>query len=88
VSKDLRDQMFTSFVPIPGSNGFGYGYGWFIGTEVNRPVVGHGGGIEGFRTNIFRFPADKVAIIVLSNQENTDTDEISHHLARMAFGEQ
>jgi CubicO group peptidase (beta-lactamase class C family) len=87
VSKKLREQMFTSFVSVPDSSGGGYGYGWFIGTEVNRPMVGHGGGIEGFSTNIFRFRDDKVTIIVLSNQENTDTGGISHILAQRVFGE-
>jgi len=87
VSKELRDQMFIPFVPVPESNGLSYGYGWGIGTEVNHPVVGHGGGIEGFSTNILRFRDDKVTIIVLSNREDTDAGDISRQLARMIFGE-
>jgi hypothetical protein len=45
------------------------------------------GGIEGFRASIYRFPADRITVVILSNQERTDTDEISRQIARIVFGE-
>jgi CubicO group peptidase (beta-lactamase class C family) len=86
--------MFTPFAAIAESvasiheiTGFGYGYGWFIGRLFNRQVFFHPGAIEGFRASIYRFPADRVTVIVLSNQGRTDTDEISRQLTRIVFGE-
>jgi len=94
VTKQLREQMFTPFASIPEpvasgleSSDVGYGYGWFIGRQFNRQVIFHAGGLEGFHTNIYRFPAERVTVIVLSNQERTDTDEVSRQLARIVFGE-
>jgi CubicO group peptidase (beta-lactamase class C family) len=87
VTKDLHDQMFTPIVPIPESNGFGYGYGWFIGRQFNRQVFVHDGHFDGFRASISRFPVDKMTVIVLSNQERTDINEVNRHLAQIVFGE-
>jgi len=93
VAPDLHTKMFTPFAAIPESfasiheiTGFGYGYGWFIGRLFNRQVFFHPGGIEGFRASIYRFPADRVTVIVLSNQESTDTDLVSRQLAQIVFG--
>jgi CubicO group peptidase (beta-lactamase class C family) len=87
VTKQLRDQMFTSYAPIPESNGFGYGYGWFIGKHFNRQVFLHDGHFDGFRACISRFPTDRVSVIVLSNQERTDINEVCRQLAGIVFGE-
>jgi CubicO group peptidase (beta-lactamase class C family) len=94
VAPDLRTKMFTPFAAIPESfasineiTGFGYGYGWLIGRLFNRQVFFHAGSIEGFRASLYRFPADRVTVIVLSNQGRTDTDAISRQLARIVFGE-
>jgi CubicO group peptidase (beta-lactamase class C family) len=94
VAPDLRTKMFTPFAAIPESfasineiTGFGYGYGWLIGRLFNHQVFFHPGSIEGFRASLYRFPADRVTVIVLSNQGRTDTDAISRQLARIVFGE-
>jgi len=49
-----------------------YGYGWFVLDHLGRRAVGHGGAIDGFRAWIFRYPDDRITIIVLSNQEDGD----------------
>ena len=86
ISVELLDNMFTPFAPMPDSDGLGYGYGWVIGKEGGHPVVGHISGIEGFTTAITCYPDDKVAIIVLGNQENVGVYDISVHLAKIVFG--
>jgi D-alanyl-D-alanine carboxypeptidase len=45
-----------------------YGYGWMLGRMHDRPVVTHGGTIEGFVSEFYRFPDDGVLVIVLSNR--------------------
>ena len=86
LSKPLRDEMFTPFVSLVGSE-LGYGYGWFIGKQFNHQGVAGWGNMEGVRTAIDRYPDDQVTIIVLSNFENTSTGDITTEIARMIFGE-
>ncbi|MCX6044028.1 MAG: serine hydrolase [Chloroflexi bacterium] len=83
--KPLLDTMFTPQATIPNSNGSSYGYGWVIGQQLGRPTVGHNGGIEGFVASYNRFPADKVTIIVLSNRQDINPNQISSELARIVF---
>jgi CubicO group peptidase (beta-lactamase class C family) len=80
ISKKSLDAMFT-----PEKDG--YGYGWVIGRSYGRRMVGHGGGINGFATDIKRFPDDKVCVIVLSNLVSAPVGEISDDLAAIVFGE-
>jgi CubicO group peptidase (beta-lactamase class C family) len=84
IPKNLRDKMFTPFVPL---GGFGYGYGWAIGKEGDRPVVSHIGGIKGFSSSIARYPNDKVVIIILGNREDVNSGDIGVQLAKIVFGE-
>ena len=79
VSQKSLDEIFT---PFKG----GYGYGWSIGRRFDRQVIGHGGGIYGFATQIDRFPADRVTVIVLSNVEGASAGTIANDLAAVVFG--
>lgn len=86
IPQALRDEMFTPFVPVPDTN-LGYGYGWFIGKQLDHVLISHGGNIEGFCAKIDRYPSEKVTIIVLSNRENTAVDVITSKIAQMIFEE-
>lgn len=79
VSRTSLDEMFT---PEKG----GYGYGWMIGTRLDRQVIAHGGGIYGFAAHIARFPADRVTVIVLSNVEGAAAGRTANDLAAIVFG--
>jgi len=79
VSQNSLDMMFT-----PDK---GYGYGWFISYMLGRKVAAHDGGINGFATFIARFVDDDVVIIVLSNIENSNPENITRGLARIVFRE-
>jgi CubicO group peptidase (beta-lactamase class C family) len=80
VSKELLDKMFTA------SDGLSYGYGWFIGKEFDHRVIGHPGSLDGFATIINRYPDDKAVIILLSNQEDVQLDDVEEGVARILFG--
>jgi CubicO group peptidase (beta-lactamase class C family) len=79
VSRTSLDEMFT---PEKG----GYGYGWMIGTRLDRPVIAHGGGIYGFAAHIARYPDDRVTVIVLSNVEGAAAGRTANDLAAIVFG--
>lgn len=80
LKKPSLDAMFTAV-----RHDYGYGYG--VAKLFNHRVLSHGGGIEGFRTSINRFPDDRVTVIVLSNYEGANSGRIARDLAAVAFGE-
>jgi CubicO group peptidase (beta-lactamase class C family) len=73
ISRELLDQMFAPRVSLyPDAVGsVAYGYGWLVLDHLGRQVVFHGGAIDGFRSWIFRYPDDRITIILLSNQEDS-----------------
>ena len=46
-----------------------YGMGWGITTYRGHPVLAHGGGIDGFISNISFLPRDKAGVVVLTNSD-------------------
>jgi hypothetical protein len=82
--------MFTAHASIPDSDGFSYGYGWFIGKYHNRRSLYHTGGSprSGYISRIVRYPDDKVTVIVLANEESHDPSTISELIEKKIFGEQ
>jgi CubicO group peptidase (beta-lactamase class C family) len=44
-----------------------YGFGWSVGDYRGHKLIGHGGGIHGFTTDIARFVDDRLTVIVLTN---------------------
>ena len=76
--KALLDAMFTPYKAIAG-------YGWAIDTQFGHKMISHNGGIDGFVSNIARYPDDKVTIIVLSNLETAPIGTISKDLAAIVF---
>jgi len=75
------DEMFT-----PAKGDTGYGYGWSMGKRFDRQTIGHGGGIYGFATQITRFPADRVTVIVLSNVQGAPAGKVANDLGAIVFG--
>jgi len=66
-----------------------YGYGWMISSptpDFDHRQVGHGGSINGFSTYISRFPDDKLAVIVLSNNMMLPTEAVARAVATIALG--
>lgn len=69
-----------------------YGYGLSIYEEEimgsQRKVIGHGGGINGFLTEMRHYKKEDVTVIVLSNLVTTQVGPISQQLARLVLGEE
>ncbi len=80
MSHQSLEAMFTPYMDMVG-------YGWAVSPLFNRKMFHHNGSIDGFVSNIARFPADKVLIVVLSNFEQAPVDVITKDLAAIVFGE-
>jgi CubicO group peptidase (beta-lactamase class C family) len=66
-----------------------YGYGWTIAPATpafDHRQVGHGGSINGFSTYIGRYPEDRLAVIVLSNNVMVPTEAVARAVATIALG--
>lgn len=64
-----------------------YGYGWRVTRYLNKDIVFHTGVLPGFRTIFYRIPAEKTAIIILTNSEPKDIVKITEGLADIIYGE-
>lgn len=81
ISKESYARMYT-----PAKDG--YAYGWAVATRSGRKEVGHGGGINGFATQILRYPDQKVCVVVLCNVVPCNPGKVAHDLAAIAFGDE
>lgn len=84
VSRKTLDEIFTPYMElVPGG---GYAYGWGIGKKFGRQANEHNGGINGFSTDIVRFPSERVTVIVLNNNQDVNPDRIADALSAIVFG--
>ncbi|MGA2176808.1 MAG: serine hydrolase domain-containing protein [Verrucomicrobiota bacterium] len=61
------------WTPVRLSNGrtHPYGFGWFLDPLQGHENIGHSGSTSGFSASIQRFPKDGLAVIVLTNSDET-----------------
>jgi CubicO group peptidase (beta-lactamase class C family) len=64
MSKQTRE-MFTD------THFMAYGLGWSLRDYHGRKVVGHGGAIDGMRTEIGMVPEERLGVVVLANLDGT-----------------
>ena len=64
-----------------------YGCGLMIHTAKGHLQYEHGGGIEGFNTEMAYYPDDKLAVIVLANLNGGAPGDIAEKLAAVVHGE-
>jgi CubicO group peptidase (beta-lactamase class C family) len=63
-----------------------YGFGLFISSVDGHKKIDHGGGIEGFNTEVAYYPDDQLAVIVLANLNGGASEEIANKAAVIEFG--
>jgi CubicO group peptidase (beta-lactamase class C family) len=80
ISKESYAKMYT---PVKDD----YAYGWVVSTNKGRKEIGHGGGINGFVTDILRYPDQKLCVVVLCNVQPQSPNQVTHDLAAIALGE-
>ncbi len=64
-----------------------YAFGLEVSTAGGRKKIAHGGGIEGFNTDLEYFPEDKLTVVVLGNMNGPAPGQIAKQLAAVAHGE-
>ena len=69
----------------PFKNDYAFGLG--VRTLNGHKLIDHGGGIEGFNTQMSYYPDDKLTVIVLSNLNGSAPAEMAPKLAAAARGE-
>lgn len=71
---------------IPSAPHLAYGYGLGVDTSKSPRIV-HGGGISGFVSSLLYLPQPDATIVVLSNVESINPEQISAGLASILLGE-
>jgi hypothetical protein len=64
-----------------------YGYGLVINDQPEKRLIGHAGGINGFVSSLIYLPEQATTIVVLSNVESINPEQISMGLAAILLGE-
>jgi len=80
--QEALKQMWTPAALTDGTT-VEYGFGWSVRTYRGHRQIGHGGGIPGFSTYIARFPDEGLAVIVLSNSDRGDADQLARGVAAL-----
>ena len=67
---------------------FGDGFGWRLRTTYGHYRIDHGGNTFGFSSSLVMFPFEKIGIVVLTNQDNSElpymiTDNITRRLLKL-----
>ena len=74
---------FPEYVMGPaGMNDSGYG---LVIRAGKHKSIGHGGGIEGFHTQLTYFPDDKAVVVVLGNVNGMAPAQIANRLGELAL---
>lgn len=83
----LVAEMQTPVVATGWSEGSEYGFGVEIGRHRGLRTIGHGGGDEGRRSYVVRYPERGLAIAVLCNLDDIDPAELSRSVADSFLGD-
>jgi CubicO group peptidase (beta-lactamase class C family) len=69
--KVLKPESFKAMItPVKlaeGVDGMNYGYGLMISESRRLPVIGHGGGLNGWSSELIRLPEQKCTVVALAN---------------------
>src|SRR6202023_104997 len=74
------EQMWTPEVAKPGQKG-GYGLGFAVSELHGHRVIGHGGAIYGFATELVGLPEDKLGVVTVTTVDaaNAVTNAVARH---------
>jgi D-alanyl-D-alanine carboxypeptidase len=84
VSAESYGKMTTP-TALPAGAEQAYGYGLAVGSLDGHPWVAHGGGINGFISQLAYYPEVDLAVAVLSNSGSAPSGRIARDIARRAL---
>lgn len=85
ISKASTERMAT-VATLNDGKATTYGYGLGAGDLEGHRRIGHGGGINGFITQLDYYPDDDVTVVVLGNLGGAPSGEVAGKVARVALG--
>ena len=74
-SKKIVDEARSIEFTIDANKKLGYGYGWFV-DEIMPKKVYHSGSNGGFRTFSFTIPEENLLVVIFSNRDDIDIEEV------------
>ncbi len=80
VKKETLELAFTP-ATLNGGERSSYGLGWSVSTHKGRRCVSHGGGWVGFRTEIARYPEDRLTVVLMANRIDLPTGKRAKEIA-------
>jgi serine beta-lactamase-like protein LACTB len=85
IHRPTRDVMLT---PLKTSNGSanGYALGWGTSSQDGVRYVGHSGGQQGTTTDIQLIPDQRIGVVVLTNMEDLNPNELSREILKILLG--
>jgi serine beta-lactamase-like protein LACTB, mitochondrial len=85
LKSSTRDLMWTPLKPTDGKED-NYGLGWGRRTEGGIYIVGHSGGQQGTSTYFALAPEQNAGVVVLTNMEDLDPDELADEILKVLVG--
>ncbi len=85
IGKPSYEKMVTAGV-LNGGRSITYGYGLCLSNLDGHRKIEHGGGINGFRTQLSHYPDDDLAVIVLCNTGSARPQPLESRIARAVLG--
>lgn len=90
--KEYMTMYFKPYIPAFGKAH--YAYGWGVGyAKIGKSndsiyAIGHGGGINGFNTNISRATSDKSLIVLLNNTGGAPLNDMTRAIRGIMYGKE
>lgn len=85
VKQSTLDNIFSNHIEMAPSGPY-YGYGWMLTSGKYGKEIYHGGNTVGFTSNIARYPAKDLAIIILTNVGYYNINPLNDTLANITLG--
>lgn len=92
LSKEYMTKYFKPYISAFGNSH--YSYGWGVGydkigsSKDSIYTISHGGGINGFNTNISRATSDKSLVVLLNNTGGAPLNEITRAIRGIMHGKE
>ena len=84
-SKSIVDKARSIQLMIDPRKRVGYGFGWFIDDQDVQRKVYHSGDNGGFRTYTFSIPSLNYLIVIFSNRNDINVEQIVQEIMNMQF---
>jgi CubicO group peptidase (beta-lactamase class C family) len=78
--------LMSSSATLGDGSATGYGFGLAVAKLGEHRKIGHGGGINGFLTELDYYPDDSLTVVVLANSESAKPSRLAEDIARLVLG--